>query len=76
MKEEHVTLNNIEISQLYEAIKKYLQDPKLQIIHEDKFDNYWSIKAYKGGKINTLTGSVRDVEVMHQRPPCLIKSRL
>jgi len=76
MKEEHVILNNIEISQLYEAIKKYLQDPKLQIIHEDKFDNYWSIKAYKGGKINTLTGSVRDVEVMHQRPPCLIKSRL
>jgi len=55
---------------------EYLQDPKLQIIHEDKFDNYWSIKAYKGGKINTLTGSVRDVEVMHQRPPCLIKSRL
>ncbi len=76
MKEEHVTLNNIEISQLYGAIKKYLQDLKLQIIHEDKFDNYWSIKAYKGGKINTLTGSVRDVEVMHQRPPCLIKSRL
>ena len=76
MKEEHVILNNIEISQLYEAIKKYLQDPKLQIIHEDKFDNYWSIKAYKGGKINTITGSVRDVEVMHQRPPCLIKSRL
>ena len=76
MKEEHVILNNIEISQLYEAIKKYLQDPKLQIIHEDKFDNYWSIKAYKGGKINTITESVRDVEVMHQRPPCLIKSRL
>src|SRR6266487_2734492 len=64
MKEEHVTLNNIEISQLYGAIKKYLQDLKLQIIHEDKFDNYWSIKAYKGGKINTITGSVRDVEVM------------
>ena len=65
MREEHVTLSNIEVSNLYDAIKTHLQqDLKLDIIHEDKFENYWSIKAYRGGKVNTITGSVRDVEVI------------
>jgi hypothetical protein len=65
MREEHVTLNNIEVSDLYEAIKTHLhQDLRLDIIHEDKFDNYWSIKAHRGGKVNTITGSVRDIEVI------------
>jgi hypothetical protein len=64
MHQEHVILTNIEIEQIYAAIKKYLQDLKLDIIHEDKLPNYWSIKAYKGGTLNTITGSVRDVEVM------------
>src|SRR6187200_2033471 len=64
MREEHVNLTNIEIEHLYETIKKYLRDLKLDIIHEDKFSNYWSVKAYKGGKLNTIIGSVRDVEVM------------
>ena len=65
MREEHVNLNNIEVSDLYDAIKTHLQqDLKLDIIHEDKFENYWSIKAYRGGKINTIIGSVRDVEII------------
>jgi hypothetical protein len=65
MREEHVTLSNIEVSDLYNAIKTHLQqDLKLDIIHEDKFENYWSIKGYRGGKVNTITGSVRDVEVI------------
>jgi hypothetical protein len=64
MHQEHVTLTNVEIEQLYAAIKKYLQDLKLDIIHEDRLPNYWSVKAYKGGTVNTITGSVRDVEVM------------
>jgi hypothetical protein len=64
MHQEHVTLTNIDIEQLYAAIKKYLQDLKLDIIHEDRFPNYRSLKAYKGGALNTITGSVRDVEVM------------
>lgn len=65
MREEHVNLNNIEVPDLYDAIKTHLQqDLKLDIIHEEKFDNYWSIKAYRGGKVNTITGSVRDVEVI------------
>jgi hypothetical protein len=65
MREEHVTLSNIEVSDLYDAIKTHLQqDLKLDIIHEDKFENYWSIKGYRGGKVNTITGSVRDVEVI------------
>jgi hypothetical protein len=57
-------LTNVEIEQLYAAIKKYLQDLKLDIIHEDRFPSYWSLKAYKGGTLNTITGSVRDVEAM------------
>ncbi len=64
MHQEHVSLTNVEIEQLYMAIKKYLQDLKLEVIHEDKLPNYWSLKAYKGGTLNTVTGSVRDVEVM------------
>lgn len=64
MHQEHVTLTNVEIEQLYVAIKKYLQDLKLEVIHEDKLPNYLSLKAYKGGTLNTITGSVRDVEVM------------
>ena len=47
MHQEHVTLTNIEIEQLYAAIEKYLQDLKLDIIHEDRFPNYSSLKAYK-----------------------------
>ena len=65
MGEEHVTLNNIEVSDLYEEIKTHLQqDLRLDIIREDKFDNYWSIKAHRGGKVNTITGSIRDIEVI------------
>jgi hypothetical protein len=64
MHQEHVVLTNVEIEQLYAEIKKYLQDLKLDIIHEDRFPSYWSLKAYKGGTLNTITGSVRDVEVM------------
>ena len=64
MHQEHVILTNTEVEQLYMAIKKYLQDLKLEVIHEDKLPNYWSLKAYKGGALNTVTGSVRDVEVM------------
>ncbi len=64
MKEERVNLSNIEISQLFSAIKQHLQDLGLQVIHEDGFENYWSVKAHKGGKLATLTGSIRDVEVM------------
>jgi hypothetical protein len=36
MREEHVTLSNIEVSDLYDAIKTHLQQElKLDIIHED-----------------------------------------
>lgn len=64
MREEYVSLSNIEISNLIKEIKKYFIDLKLDIIHEEKFDKFWSIKAYRGGVTNTITGSVRDVEVM------------
>jgi hypothetical protein len=64
MREERVTLTNIEVSLLYDSTKQYLENLKFDIIHEDNIDNYWSLKAHKGGKINTITGSIRDVEIM------------
>jgi hypothetical protein len=59
MRQEHVSLQNVQILQLYDLIKKHLQDLKLEIIHEEKYDNYWSIKAHKGGKGSVIIGNVR-----------------
>jgi hypothetical protein len=64
MRQEHVTLHNVEVSQLYDQIRKYLKDQKLDIIHEEKEDNYWDLKAHKGTKGSVVIGNVRDVEVM------------
>ncbi len=64
MKEERVNLSNVNIDKLVSAAKQHLQGLGLQIIHEDKFDNYWSVKAHKGGKLATITGSIRDVEIL------------
>jgi hypothetical protein len=64
MRQEHVTLQNVEVSQVYDQIKKYLQGLKLDIIHEEKIENYWNIKAHKGTKGSVIIGNVRDVEVM------------
>ena len=64
MRQEHVTLQGVEISQLYDQIRNYLKDQKLDIIHEEKEDNYWDLKAHKGTKASLVIGNVRDVEVM------------
>ncbi|MGI0073511.1 MAG: zinc-ribbon domain-containing protein [Nitrosotalea sp.] len=64
MKEEVVHLNNIEVEKLISQIKEHFKELGLQIIHEDKHENYWSIKAHKGGTLSTITGSIRDVEIM------------
>ena len=48
MRQEHVTLQDVDVSQLYSQIKKYLQDIKLDIIHEEKEENFWDLKAHKG----------------------------
>lgn len=64
MRQEHVTLQNVEVSQLYDQIKKYLKDLKLDIIHEEKEENYWDLKAHKGTLSSVVIGNVRDVEVM------------
>jgi len=64
MKEEMVRLNNIEVDQLISKIKEHFAELDLQIIHEDKHENYWSIKAHKGGTLSAITGSIRDVEIM------------
>src|SRR5215212_7642156 len=64
MRQEHVILQDVEVSELYDQIKKYLKDQKLDIIHEEKEDNFWDLKAHKGTKGSVVIGNVRDVEVM------------
>ena len=64
MRQEHVTLQDVDVSQLYDEIKKYLKDLKLDIIHEEKEENYWDLMAHKGTKGSVIIGNVRDVEVM------------
>jgi hypothetical protein len=64
VRQEHVTLYNVQISQLYDLIKEYLKGLKLDIIHEEKDEDYWDVKAHKGGKGSVIVGNVRDVEIM------------
>ena len=64
MRQEHVTLENVDVSRLYDEIKKYMQGLKLDILHEEKIENFWDIKAHKGTKGSVIIGNVRDVEVM------------
>lgn len=62
MRQEHVTLYNVQISQLYDRIKEYLKGLKLDIIHEENDEDYWDIKAHEGGKGSVIVGNVRDVD--------------
>ena len=39
-RQEHVTSHNVQISQLYDLIKDYLKELKLDIIHEEKDEDY------------------------------------
>ncbi|MGC1425593.1 MAG: hypothetical protein WA833_02695 [Nitrosotalea sp.] len=64
MREERVTLSKIDANRLVTSAKHHLQELGLEIIHEDKFEGYHSIKAHKGGKIALVTGSIRDVELL------------
>jgi hypothetical protein len=64
MRQEHVTLQGVEISQLYDRIRNYMKDKKLDIISEEKEDNFWDLKAHKGTRGSVIIGNVRDVEVM------------
>lgn len=64
MKEEQVNLSNIEFTSLANSIKAHLKELGLEIIHEDNHENFWNVKAHKGGKLAIVTGSIRDVEIM------------
>jgi len=64
MRQEHVTLHDVEVSQLYDRIRNYLKDKKLDIISEEKEEDFWDLKAHKGTKGSIIIGNVRDVEVM------------
>ena len=45
MRQEHVTIQDPEVSRLYDQIKKPLQGLKLDIIHEEEIENYWNLKT-------------------------------
>jgi hypothetical protein len=64
MRQEHVALQDVDISNLYDEMKKYLKNLKLDIISEEKEENYWDLKAHKGTKGSVIIGNIRDVEVM------------
>lgn len=64
MREERVTLSNVDIERLIKAAKGHLQSLGLKIIDEDSFEGYHSIKAHKGGKLAVVVGNVRDVELL------------
>ena len=64
MRQEHVTLHDVAVSELYDRIRSYLKDKKLDIISEEKEENFWDLKAHKGTKGSVIIGNVRDVEVM------------
>jgi hypothetical protein len=64
MRQEHITLKDVEISELFDRIKKHLQEIKLDIIHEENEKDYWDLKAHKGSKGSIVVGNIRDVEVM------------
>jgi len=43
MKQVHVSLQNVDqINELYDLIKKYLQNLNLEIIQEEKYENFWN----------------------------------
>jgi hypothetical protein len=58
------TLYNVQISELYDRIKGYFKYLKFEIIYEEKEEDYWDLKAHKGGKASVIVGNVRDVEIM------------
>jgi hypothetical protein len=64
MRQEHVTLKNVEIKRLFDLIKKHLQEIELDIIHEETHENYWNLKAHKGSVGSIVVGNIRDVEIM------------
>jgi hypothetical protein len=64
MRQEHVTLQNVEIARLFDLIKKHLQELKLDVIHEERGDNYYNLKAHKGSMGSAVVGNIRDVEIM------------
>ena len=64
MRQEHVTLKNVEISQLFDRIKEHLREIELDIIHEEKQKDYWNLKAHKGSASSAIVGNIRDVEIM------------
>jgi hypothetical protein len=64
MRQEHVTLKNVEISELFDRIKKHLVEIELDIIYEDKEKDFWNLKAHKGSAGSIVVGNIRDVEVM------------
>lgn len=64
MRQEHATLYDVQISELYDRIKGYLKALKFDIIYEEKDEDFWDLKVHKGGKASVIVGNVREAEIM------------
>ena len=64
MRQEHATVYDVQVSELYDRIKGYLKSLKFDIIYEEKDEEYFDLKAHKGGKASVIVGNIREVEVM------------
>jgi hypothetical protein len=48
MRQEQVTLQDVDISQVYDEMKKYLKNLKLDIIHEEKEEKLLGFNGTQG----------------------------
>jgi len=47
MRQEHGTLYDVQISELYDRIRGYLEHLKFEIIYEENDEDYWDLKTHK-----------------------------
>ena len=66
MRQEHVSLQIEQISERYDLIKEILTRPEIRSNprRDEKYENFWSIKAHKGGTGSVIIGNIREAEVM------------
>ncbi|MBN2335262.1 hypothetical protein JXL21_06845 [Candidatus Bathyarchaeota archaeon] len=54
----------VDLSRLYAAIKKMLEDEKFRIVKDDVTENAYHIRAVKSQVTRIIVGAARDVEVV------------
>ena len=64
MKHEVFSNKNIDPSELYDKIKKYLVENGFRVESEDVIDKFWDLRAKKSGLKNIVSGTIRDIDVI------------